>query len=795
MDQLADVNIAHAALIAVAVFMVPGFVINLLSGIRVPWAVAAATPTTFALFGFSGWLLSQLGIRYDVGTVSVVWAIACLIALAWSLAFYFAGRRRREAVLHKAPWWKRYGGGLADPNWILPAAGAITGSFLFLQRCISLFDDLPHRLADIPQGWDVQWHASEVRWVMDSGIADPTRMGELRNYEGHAQMYYPSGWHAGAGILGEIAHLTPIEATNLTGFVLPGIVLPLSVGLIAWRIVNRRGMLAQIGAGLSAVLIFCAPTVFWIGSYVGAWPYVAAMCMTGIVLALFMSIAAVPRRALAAGLGFMGLAMVHPSAVTVPVMALALWWLTRLIWAPSRKTSGFTAGALVRLKDLAVLALTGGIATAILLPQLLSGSASTEEVSSFTDLGDVSRAESWGEVFTMATRHHEEFGDINWTWLFVLAGIGAATALWRLNLWAPLTFGLSAWITADSIVPFADPWGGLLEFVGALHYNSAHRLIMPVTMFLFAAAGVGIATVIRLVTVGFLTQPIVRRISWGVSAVLAVAVAVIAIPAEQSLVEDGSDFAVASVHDGRMTNDSDTKAFDWLAKQPKAYEGTIMGDPADGHGWMYAYNGLPSIERHYLMSTNPVPGSVNTLYWHGNLAGAGNHGESHTRNSVDEAIDDLKVNYFVTSPPNFWAFQKEDRALAEWLYTSPGLTLVYKDGPVAIFAVNSHFTDEQLDRMRGSGSPDPLPHQATYGELGVNLLATEDMLSDATVDRGDTSQAPAVAHDADGNAYLYGDTTTPRDEDPSDVPYYHRPTLKDEGGVDITQVAPDPFDY
>ena len=88
--------------------------------------------------------------------------------------------------------------------------------------------------------------------------------------------------------------------------------------------------------------------------------------------------------------------------------------------------AGLTTGA-SNLQRRAMAIRAVGIATAILLPQLLSGSASTEEVSSFTDLGDVSRAESWGEVFTMATRHHEEFGDINWTWLFVLAGIGAAS--------------------------------------------------------------------------------------------------------------------------------------------------------------------------------------------------------------------------------------------------------------------------------------------------------------------------------------------------------------------------------
>jgi ATP-dependent helicase HrpB len=73
------------------------------------------------------------------------------------------------------------------------------------------------------------------------------------------------------------------------------------VALLAWRIVGNRGLMAQLGAGLAGIGIYAFPTVFWIGNYVGAWPYVAAICMTGIVIALFMSVPTNPERALAAG--------------------------------------------------------------------------------------------------------------------------------------------------------------------------------------------------------------------------------------------------------------------------------------------------------------------------------------------------------------------------------------------------------------------------------------------------------------------------------------------------------------
>ena len=63
------------------------------------------------------------------------------------------------------------------------------------------------------------------------------------------------------------------------------------------------------------------------------------------------------------------------------------------------------------------------------------------------------------------------------------------------------------------------------------------------------------------------------------------------------------------------------------------------------------------------------------------------------------------------------------------------------------------------------------------------------------LDRGDTAQAPESGTDDDGNEYLYGDATTKRDVNPYNVPYYHRPTVKDQGGIDITEVTPDPVSY
>ena len=129
-----------------------------------------------------------------------------------------------------------------------------------------------------------------------------------------------------------------------------------------------------------------------------------------------------------------------------------------------------------------------------MLPQIRTGAAQTEEVGAFTALEDLSRSESWWVSIKMLTRHAEEFGT-NWPLLWAAAAGGVIFILWRRNLWGPAFYALSIWICVNSLVPFGDGWDEYLGTVGALHYNTAHRLIMPAAMFCAAAAAVGLAAV------------------------------------------------------------------------------------------------------------------------------------------------------------------------------------------------------------------------------------------------------------------------------------------------------------
>ncbi|MFC6147409.1 DUF6541 family protein [Corynebacterium nasicanis] len=712
-------------LIAALVFTVPGASLGWISGLRLPWALAASIPVTFGLYGLAGWVLGQLDIRFDWLTFAVFWALCVLPAGLWRGGFLLASRRRaRRAAVEEGdvdtrptPWWRtREGrrGGILDPAWILPFAGVATGAWLIIDHTRRLFEEVPHGLGNIVQGWDVHWHASMVRWFMDAGIGDPTRMGELRNIETGNDLYYPSAWHIGAGLAGEAANISPIEALNLTSMVLPGMLLPLSAALIAWKLIGRVGLTAQIAAGIAGIAVFASPVLMWIGTYTGMWPYLASMSAVGVVIALFMHVPYRPVAALAAMLAFTGLVQMHPAPVTVVVMVLALWWLLHLVWAPSRRPENARQHVLIRLQDLGWLALSGGLGVLILLPQLLSGSEATEEVSSFSAVEDVTRQASWDMAIHMQTRHSDFFPHLNQTLLLWLAGGGAiALLLWRRNLWGPLFWFLSVALTANALLPFDNVWGEWLAVIGNLHYSTAHRLVMPVALFTFAAAAVGVAVLVRLLALA----PLRMRAPWTqVSLVVSLVLALGAgwgttVWATRDTVLEGLEPSMNGPrHDDRMVSEADIRAFDWLAKQPGAYEGTIFGEPADGHGWMYAYNGLPSVMRHYLWPHVNRASDTDLLYWHPNLIGVGNHGDPEQENNVDKAATRMGVKYYFVSPWSFWGFQDPRFEMIDGLWETPGVTPVYRDLNVAVFAVNQAFSDEELQAMRAPGnSPEELP--------------------------------------------------------------------------------------
>ncbi|WKD59813.1 DUF6541 family protein [Corynebacterium caspium] len=723
-------------LVALLIIFLPGIIIGFLSGLNWLWAISAAIPISFGFYGFSAWALGadQGANRLTKWALFLfVWVIAALIwrwFMNWRGIANSSFSRAKPIAL--------------DPKrqrnfwWTLPALGCFLGTLSISLPSFRWLLSSPHGLENIFQGWDVQWHANVIRWISETGQASPNAMGLLQNQETHSFLYYPSAWHAGTYFLLPLTGISPIAAVNIMSIILPAVALPLSVALLAWRISGSHGITAYLAATISPILVVLIPALYWVGYYVGAWPYVAAISLLGIVIALFMSIPTHPQRSFAAMLALLGLVQIHPSAITVVVVALGLWWLCWQVWQPIRRDlKPFAA----RLRDFAWLFLAGGAGLVLFFPQLLAGVGQSEEVAAYKATEDISRSTSWVRALLMQTRHVEEFGHISMGWLIVPAVVGLVFMVgWRRNLWAPLLYAFSLLLTVHSLVPVNGVLGKVLTVFSNMHYNTGHRLIMPVAMLFVAAAGLGVAVLVRILCGAPLEQirgehlggrPQGALHSWvrwsrPFSAVLALAASLGILGILWPQVRSGAHWAVDSLRtDGRMVDDADRRAWDWLAKQPGAYEGYIMGEPADGNGWMYAYNGLPALIRHYSWPHADAESNTDLLFWRANLLGAGNRDNPDEANRIDTAAAELNVKFYYISPPNFWIFQPPNWSMIEGLSTSRGATMVYKDAQVTIFAVNAAFTDTQLTAMRTS-SPTELP-PLTPAQAEINPIDPNDI--------------------------------------------------------------------
>lgn len=677
---------------AVAFFLLPGFVISLASGVRAPAAAAAALPVTFGVIGMSAWMWGLTSAPFNLWTYGVSLALALATAVAWRFALLKHRGKRAPLALERTR-----AGGLLDPAWLVPGAGVIAGAWLCTADRLHWLQRVPNGTYNVVQGWDSQWHANTVRFIMDTGVASPTRMGELQNIETQAVQLYPSGYHAGIALFGEAAGLDPIPALNIAQVVLPGIALPLTMACLVLAFLRSRGVTAQIAAALAAIGIAAVPHVLWIPEYVGMWPYQFAMSLTGIVIWQFLSVPSAHPSALPAALGFLGLLCAHPSAVSVVVVAVILAWLTSLLVRPARG----------RISDTLWLGLPAVGASIVYLPQVLAGSDQANEVSGWVPQEALNDTDAWESSFFLLTRHVEEFfpgfDAIPLLWLGL---VGALVMLcWRGQVWPSLLFVVCLFTTVNATDPFEGWVGDALWKLSSLHYNTPHRLIIPVVMCLVASAAVAVAAAVRVVTLAPLAarrvSPIGVRMTTAASVAVAAGLVAVAVPSARALLDDDNEHIfTAPRNDDRMVSQDDIAAYTWLASRPEAYEGLTMGDPSDGHSWLYAFSGVPTASRHYLWPNAGRGAAFDTIFWHPDFVGEGLRGRASAVNPADEAVEKLNIRFYMVSPDSFWDGQRTNKEANLGLWASKGMTPVYRKGKVAIFAVNDAFTDAELADMR-----------------------------------------------------------------------------------------------
>ena len=682
--------------VLLTVLVVPGLLVSLAARLPLRHALAASVPVTYGVTAIAGFLFDLIGLRWDAGglVLATLVTVVVVLLLGFGARLVALARRSRSAVQEQRAGPSR---GAGDPiaalwsflrwpvAWWLPALAVAAASWATGQMILTELSGTNGGVADIFQGWDAHWHVDYIRFIHDTGIASPDRAGDLRYPENSATLYYPSTWHSVAAVVMQLTGVGSVEIYNLVQIGTLSLGFPLGVAALT-RLVTR----SRLGEATSITATACAalatplfPGLPFVEIMVAATPSAAANSLAGLVAALVVAALSRRRLAVPAALALVGIGGVHPSAMVTAGAMVLFWWLFDGLWRPVRG----------RLRDLAVLA---GIALAgagTLLPQLLTISQEADDISSFEFQIDVSRAETWGKAATLQVRHVQDWG-VRWV-LLAMALCGLLVLLRRRVVWPVLLWAGLLVVTVNAMSVFGNWTGGALRSIGSIYYNDPRRLGVSLAILVAMAVGVGVAALAQgaASALGRLVDPLTDPEGRGV-VYPRIAVAAAALVAVGSwTVQAAPEYAVAagtSQRWDRMVDVHDRRAFDWLARQPRAYEGLIYTNPDEGSGWMYATNGLPSTSRHYLQPGSTAPLST-YLFFRMDRAGVDPR--------VDRALRELDITYVYVSPPNYWGFQKPNRHLLD-LNDTPGLVKVYADSQVRIFAVRAAFTPEQLERIR-----------------------------------------------------------------------------------------------
>lgn len=157
-------------LIALFLLIAPGAIIARISQLSWPVAVAVGPALTYGVVALAIIPFGAIGIPWNGWTALAALVVMCLVMTGFQLLL---GRYRdRDAETRRIGRWPA----------ITVAAGVALGALLIMWAA---YRGLDGHWQTIPSTWDAVWHANEVRFILDTGQASSTHMGELRNVETH----------------------------------------------------------------------------------------------------------------------------------------------------------------------------------------------------------------------------------------------------------------------------------------------------------------------------------------------------------------------------------------------------------------------------------------------------------------------------------------------------------------------------------------------------------------------------------------------------------------------------------
>ena len=291
------------------------------------------------------------------------------------------------------------------------AAGVLLGALLVMWAA---YRGMATHWQSVPSTWDAVWHANEVRFILDTGQASSTHMGELRNVETHQTLYYPSVFHALTAVFCQLTGAAPTTGYTLSSVAASVWLFPTSAAMLTWRLLRPRwGQWRTAGAAATtAALSVSFTAVPYVEFGVAAMPNLAAYGVAVPDVRADRLDAAPPRPHPDGGAGLRGRVSVHLTGGFIVLLFLVAWWLLDVLWHPVRG----------RVADVADARRRRAAAALILLPQFISVRQQEDIIAGHSFLTRLSKKRG---IFDAVFQHSRHLNDFPYQYgLIALAGIG-----------------------------------------------------------------------------------------------------------------------------------------------------------------------------------------------------------------------------------------------------------------------------------------------------------------------------------------------------------------------------------
>ncbi|GAB3804722.1 hypothetical protein GCM10028798_25490 [Humibacter antri] len=455
---------------AIILVMAPGLVIAYAATARgiTAWGLAPALSMT--VYTVLALVLGVSRLPWNIGTVAL--ATAILVAIVVVLT---------RTLLRRFPA-KNLG---RDPRligWI-----ALAGTLLAFAAICIRFAAIFGSPDAISQTFDNNFHLNGVRYIIDTGDANPLTFSDLQFAYNGLGGFYPNLWHAVASLVAESSGASIPVTANALSMVIGGVIWPLGCVVFVRQLVGPKPI-ELLAAGLFSVGLAAFPVLLI--TYGVLYPNLLGIALipAGLsTIVLAMKMARVPR--LGPVLGWVsfvgvlpGIALAHPNAfvsllvIGLPVMCVGWWrWFRAVRQSRPRSTV---------------------IAVAIAAVALIVGAAI------FKVVRPPGAAATWGPIYDVPKAllvgpSNSQFGDEPAIVITLLAAVGIVAAfVARRNRWLVVSF-----VFVEALYFFAAtlPYGYVRHLLTGTWYSDVNRILAQVPLVYVPLAAIGVGWLVRIV--------------------------------------------------------------------------------------------------------------------------------------------------------------------------------------------------------------------------------------------------------------------------------------------------------